>query len=123
VLGQQAATAYAISSVASKLEDMDAPVFNMPIDCSPVHLQQPGCVWDSQKSMKIFAERAPDLPTRKPTGRAPRRTRRWEKGGHNVPGKFCPAYVEGLHACESHVSKTLSNGGSLCLVAEPVNEK
>ena len=30
------------------------------------------------------------------------------KGRDNVVGKFCPAYVEGLHACESHVSKHLN---------------
>lgn len=53
--GQQATTANAIPSIASKLEERDAPVFDMSIDGSSVHLQESGCVWDSQKSMMIFA--------------------------------------------------------------------
>ena len=38
MLGQQAAAAYAVGSGTSDPEDVNAPVFNVPIDRSPVYL-------------------------------------------------------------------------------------
>jgi len=82
VLGQKTTTAHAIPSVPSNPEVMDATVFDVSINRSPVHFEQPRSVSDWQKWMMILAERTPDFLSRKQTRRAERYARCREMGGH-----------------------------------------